>query len=117
MRHMDCIMVKTRTYSDYCVEATALLGKQIKLGRKQRKWTEHDLASRANISRATLQKIEKGDLSCAIGLVFEVANLVGIKLFDSEHMPLRKHIERVDDKIALLPKYVRQGSQVVDDDF
>jgi transcriptional regulator with XRE-family HTH domain len=35
-----------------------LLAKQIQLGRKQRKWTEHELADRAGISRATLQKTE-----------------------------------------------------------
>jgi len=110
-------MAKARVYSHYCVEASILLGKQIKLARKQRKWSEHGLAERADISRATLQKIERGELSCAIGLVFEVANLVDIKLFDSDHMPLRKHIEGVDDKIALLPKYVRKSSQVLDDNF
>ncbi len=110
-------MAKTRIYSDYCVEAIVLLGKQIKLARKQRKWTEYNLAERANISRATLQKMEKGDLSCAIGLVFEVANLVGIKLFESDHMPLRKQIDDVDHRIAVLPKYVRKNSRVLDDDF
>jgi len=110
-------MPKKRIYSAYGLEAGELLGKQIKLARKQRQWTETELANRAGLSRATLQKIEKGDLSCAIGLVFEVAHLVGIKLFESEHLPLNKHIESVDDKIALLPKYVRHSSQVVDDDF
>jgi transcriptional regulator with XRE-family HTH domain len=110
-------VAKKRVYSPYCIEAIVLLSKQIKLARKQRKWSEHELAERANISRATLQKIEKGELSCAIGLVFEVANLVGIKLFDSDYMSLRKHIEGIDDKIALLPKYVRENSQILDDDF
>ena len=66
-------MTKNRTYSSYTREAAILLGKQIRLGRKQRKWTEHELAERAGISRATLQKIEKGDLSVAIGLAFEAA--------------------------------------------
>jgi transcriptional regulator with XRE-family HTH domain len=110
-------MSKARAYSHYCVEANALLGRQIKLARKQRKWSEYELAERANLSRATLQKIEKGDMSCSIGLVFEVANLVGIKLFESDNMPLVKHIESVDDKIALLPKYIRQSNQALDDDF
>jgi len=110
-------MAKARTYSRYSTEAAALLGKQIKLGRKQCKWTEHDLADRAGISRATLQKIEKGDLTCAIGLVFEVAALVGVKLFDTENTSLAMHIERTDDKIALLPKAIHKRKKVVDDDF
>lgn len=61
-------MAKDRAYSRYTREAAALLAKQVQLGRKRRKWTERELADRAGISRATLQKIEKGDLSVAIGI-------------------------------------------------
>ena len=110
-------MTKVRTYSRYSTEAASLLGGQIKLGRKQRKWTEHDLADRAGISRATLQKIEKGDLTCAIGLVFEVAALVGVNLFDSENASLATHLDRTADKLALLPKAIRKKKKAVDDDF
>lgn len=110
-------MPKARTYSKLTQEAASLLAKQIKLGRKQRKWTETDLADRAGISRATLQKIEKGDLSCAIGLVFEVATLVGMKLFDTPDSSLAMQHERMDDKLALLPKAVRSAKKAVDDEF
>jgi transcriptional regulator with XRE-family HTH domain len=61
-------MAKDRAYSRYTREAAALLAKQVQLGRKRRKWTEREFADRAGISRATLQKIEKGDLSVAIGI-------------------------------------------------
>lgn len=107
----------TRTYSRYVMEAAALLGKQIKLRRKQRKWTEHELAERAGIARATLQKIEKGDMTCAIGLVFEVAALVGVKLFDAEAASLSAHLARTDDRLSLLPKSVHNSKKGVDDDF
>ena len=110
-------MAKDRIYSSYTREAGVLLGKQVRLGRKQRKWTEHELAERGGISRATLQKIEKGDLSVAIGLVFEVAALVGIKLFDSERSTLASHLARTDDKLAVLPSAVRKSRKTVDDDF
>lgn len=110
-------MTKGRTYSRYAREAGDLLGKQIRLGRKQRKWTESELAERAGISRATLQKIEKGDLSVAIGLVFEVAALVGAKLFDEERSSLATHLDRTNDKLALLPSAVRKRNKAVDDDF
>ncbi len=63
-------MPKQRTYSQYAQEAAVLMGEQIKLGRKQRHWSEINLAERAGISRATLQKIENGAMSCAVGLVF-----------------------------------------------
>jgi len=110
-------MAKERTYSRYTREAAALLAKQIQVGRKQRKWTEHELAERAGISRATLQKIEKGDLSVALGLVFEVAVLVGISLFDEDRDALANHIARIDDKLALLPSAVRKQRKYVDDEF
>lgn len=110
-------MSKIRTYSKYAQEAAILLGKQIKLGRKQRNWSEQNLAERAGISRATLQKIENGDMSCAMGLVFEVAVLVGVKLFEPDKLPLSKHIEQTRDKIALLPKRILEKNIELDDDF
>lgn len=110
-------MARERTYSRYTREAVTLLARQIQLGRKQRKWAEHDLADRAGISRATLQKIEKGDLGVAVGLVFEVAALVGIALFDEERGSLASHIARTDDKLALLPHAVRKPIKPVDDEF
>ncbi|MDH3972852.1 MAG: helix-turn-helix domain-containing protein [Deltaproteobacteria bacterium] len=110
-------MAKVRTYSRYSTEAASLLGKQIRLGRKERKWAEQDLADRAGISRYTVQKIEKGDLTCAIGLVFEVAALVGVKLFDGESSSLSTHLERADDKLSLLPKTIHKSKKPVDDDF
>ena len=110
-------MVKQRIYSKYAHEAAMLMGKQIKLGRKQREWSAQSLADRAGISRSTLQKIENGEMSSAIGLVFEVASLVDIMLFEPARMPISKSIEHVQDKIALLPQRVKASSQVFFDDF
>ena len=111
------MMTKQRTYSQYAREAAALMGEQIKLGRKQNRWTEQNLADRAGISRATLQKIENGAMSSAIGLVFEVASLVNVKLFEADSMPLAKHIEHTKDKIALLPQRIKVKHKAVRDDF
>lgn len=111
-------MTKKRVYSRYTREAGVLLGKQIRLGRKEHKWNEQELAERAGVSRATLQKIEKGDLSVALGLVFEAAVLVGVRLFDDESSSLTAHISRTDDKLALLPSAVRKPRKATaDDDF
>ncbi len=110
-------MTKQRTYSKYAQEAAVLMGEQIKLGRKQRKWTEKNLADRAGISRATLQKIENGEMGCAIGLVFEVATLVGVNLFEQKDLPLSMHLEQTRDKIALLPQRIRVKTKEIDDDF
>jgi len=110
-------MTKTRTYSRFTTEATKLLGSLVKLARKERKLTTQDLADRAGISRSTLQRIEKGDLKCEIGLMFEVASIVGVKLFNADHETLDQHIDRTKDKIALLPKNIHKPKQDIDDDF
>ena len=108
---------QNRTYLRPTRDAAELLGKLIRLGRRERKMTEEDLAGRAGISRRTLQKIERGDLKCELGLVFEVANLVGVKLFGEEGAThLGRTINWVDDKLALLPKRVR-SVVMVDDEF
>ncbi|MDF1580079.1 MAG: helix-turn-helix transcriptional regulator [Desulfuromonadales bacterium] len=110
-------MAKQRTYSKYAKEAALLLGQQIKLGRKERQWSEQNLAVRAGISRATLQKIEAGEMSPSIGLVFEVAALVGVPLFEQDSRALAPRIELTQGKIALLPKRIINKIRAVDDDF
>ena len=109
--------IRNRTYSRVTREATELFGKLIRLGRKERKMTENELAGRAGISRATLQKIERGDLKCEVGLFFEVATLVGVKLFGTDNsQTVSMHLGRIDDKLALLPQSIRTSVKV-DDDF
>ena len=50
-------------------------------------------------------------------LVFELDNLVGVKLFsDEENLNHYSYTNRIDDKLALLPKRVRRVV-TVDDDF
>ena len=52
-----------------------------------------------------------------MGLVFEVAVLVGVKLFEPDKLPLSKQFEQTSDKIALLPKRILEKNIEVDDDF
>ena len=111
-------MTKNRVFSKYTREAVSLLGKQVRLYRKDLKWTEQELAERAGIARATLRKIEKGNFNVAIGLVFEVAALVGMKLFDDQRSSLSGHIQHTDDRLAVLPGAVRKRKRLkVDDAF
>jgi len=110
-------MAKGKSYSQYTRQALVLLGKQIKLGRKRQRWTEAELAERAGIARATLQKIENGNPGCTIGPFFEVAVLVGVRLFDPEATSLDGYLKRTEDKLALLPKKIRHKDMSVDDDF
>ena len=106
-----------RTYSRYTLEASTLLGGLIRTARIERKLTAQELADRAGISRGLLQRIEKGDLKCEIGAVFEVATIIGIKLFDADETRLTKHLRQTEDKLTLLPKSIRKKSKVVRDDF
>ncbi len=108
---------KTRTYSLYNREAVHLISNLIRVARKERKLTTREVAERAGISRGLLQRIEKGDPKCSIGAIFEVAAIVGVKLFDAEETTLAKHIRQTEDKLALLPKSVRKRTKAVDDDF
>ncbi len=109
--------VAQRTYSKASQEAALLLGQSIKLNRKQRGMSEKALAERVGCSRAAIQRIERGDLKVELGLVFEAAYLVGIQLFDLSEELLSSQIERVSDKLALLPKKIRKPRGEVSDDF
>ena len=109
--------VSARTYSRYSLEAMSLLGKLVRAARKERKMTAQEVANRAGISRGLLQRIEKGDPKCELGATFEVASIVGVKLFDAEMTSLNLHIRQTEAKLALLPKSVRRKVKVADDAF
>jgi hypothetical protein len=52
-------------------------------------------------------------------MVFEVATIVGVNLFDAEERrtTLDRDILHTQDKLALLPKSIRKKTRVVDDAF
>ena len=79
--------------------------------------SEHDLAARIGIARSTLQRMEKGDPSVEIGLVLEAATLTGVDLFAPDATTLAPLIDRIDDKLALMPGSIRKTRREVDDDF
>ena len=112
-------MVKpvSRPFSQYSLDALALLGQLVREARMGKAMTTTDLASRAGISRALLQRIERGDPGCSIGVVFEVATICGVRLFDQEQRQLTTHLSLHREKMALLPKAVRTRSKGVKDDF
>ena len=49
--------------------------------------------------------------------MFEVATIVGVKLFDADETVLARHIQQTENHLALLPKSVRRPPRTVDDDF
>src|ERR1700724_577371 len=106
-----------RAYSKYSMEALALLGQLIRVGRIERKITSEELASRAGISRALLWRIEKGDPSCAIGAVFEAAAIAGVPLFEADKERLGSRRAIAGEMLRLLPKYARRPKRAIKDDF
>ncbi len=107
----------SRAYSHYSRDALLVFSQLIKRARIERRFTAQELADRAGISRGLLQRIEKGDPACAIGAVFEVAAIVGVRLFNANQATLASTISANNATIALLPKAVRPSSSQVKDDF
>jgi transcriptional regulator with XRE-family HTH domain len=111
---------KQRAYSQYTREAATLLGKEIQLARKERRFSASDFADRIGISRITLQRVERGDLKCELGIVFEAAALAGVSLFNGDpasRTSFTMDLDRVNDKLALLPKRIRKSRKDLDDAF
>jgi transcriptional regulator with XRE-family HTH domain len=112
------LMPKTQhPLSPYAADAVALLGQLIRKARIERKLKAVEVADRAGISRGLLRRIETGDSGCTIGAVFEVAAIVGVRLFDTDQTSLSKAVETNREIMALLPKSVRNPRVEVDDDF
>ena len=109
--------MKNPIYSEHSKNAIVLLGKLTRVARKERKLTAQEVADRAGISRNFLQRIEKGDAKCNIGVFFEVAAIVGVNLFDVDEIGLKKNIRQAEDKLTLLPKAIHKKNRKVDDDF
>ncbi len=110
-------MKRPRSYSRVTRQALSILGKLIKAGRLERELTAAELSERAGISRKTLRNIENGEAGTEIGIVFEVATLVGVRLFDVDDREGAMHNTHLEEKLTLLPKRVRPSRQEVDDDF
>ena len=110
-------MPRKRSYSRLTRQALALLGKSIRLRRAECGLTAQELAERAGISRTTLSSIEKGAPGPEIGLVFEVASIVGVRLFHEDARMVQTHNAHLDEKMTLLPERVRRPAKEVDDDF
>lgn len=114
-----------RAHSRAAVEAIAVIGRLIRLGRSENRMTAQELAERAGISRALLHRIERGDPSCSIGAVFEAATIVGVPLFDMGNGANVPHVSALINSHSrnravhsVAPQRVsRRKSSTVKDDF
>lgn len=55
------------------------LGDRIRMARRRRKISMEDMAQRANLTRQTVAKVEKGDSGVSIGAYVKVLNGLGMK--------------------------------------
>jgi transcriptional regulator with XRE-family HTH domain len=107
---------RPRTYSVATLEAGHLLGDAVRAARLERRWTVRELAERVGASYNTIQKVERGDLTVALGVAFEAAVLLGVPLFGDD--PERRRVEgaRLRDRLAVLPERARRPVRI-DNDF
>lgn len=108
---------RAHTYSPQTQEAVRVLGLDIARARRARRWTQAELAERAGISDGTLRSIERGAPTATIGVVFELASLLGIDLFGAGPEELSALVAQSRDRLALLPARVRARPAQVQDDF
>lgn len=108
---------KTRAYARYTRIAMSVFGSMIREQRIRNRMTMEELAERVGISRSLLQRIERGDLTCSIGVVFEAAYIVGVPLLHQDLNALYLERHRVKDILSLLPKSVRPTTVEICDDF
>ena len=106
-----------RSHSRYAREAVELLGLMIHNARVERGYTVVDLAERAGVSRGLVHRIEGGEMGSSIGVAFELAALLGLRLFDAEPTTLTRHLAVEQHKLTLLPQSVRKPRDAVKDDF
>lgn len=91
--------------------ALSKLGKDIKDGRRRRRISTQMMADRAFISRTTLNKVEKGDASVAMGIYATILFILGLSdrlndLADLQYDSVGKTLEE-----EFLPKRIRQSKK------
>ena len=110
-------MRRSHTYSPQTLDAARVLGLRIAEGRRRRRWTQAELCERAGVSKATLRNAERGEPTVAVGVMFELATLVGVELYGLPPGDLRDLAARESDRLALLPAHVHPRHVSVDDNF
>ncbi len=96
-------MRKVHSYSPQTLQVAEILGTEIARARRARRFTQAELAERAGISVSTLSSVERGSPAVSIGIVLEVATLLGIDLLGDESPDLQARVARAQDRLRAAP--------------
>ena len=110
-------MKVARHYRASTRAAAQALGSMIAGARRARGWPAAEFAGRLGVSVPTLRRIERGEPTVAIGLVFEAAVLGGVELFSTPAEELSRVARQARLETAVLPARARKRPVVIDDDF
>ncbi|WP_027855298.1 helix-turn-helix domain-containing protein [Marinobacterium litorale] len=110
---------RIRNYSNTTRLIIQQLGYEIQSARKQRQMTTEELSERAGIGRKTLYRIEQGDPRVEIGLVLEVALLVGLSPLASRYEQSSGGYATSRDafKTPSIKRAINKTRKAVKDDF
>lgn len=106
------IVIMKRPLSAPVKEFVEVLCTNIRIARRERGWTQDELAQRLGISRVSLGKLERGDASLGLGVVLEAAFLCGLPIF-AESERARAQLRGLDQ---FLPARIHPP-KVLSDDF
>lgn len=90
------------------------LGTEIVRARRERRWSQAELAERVGVSVGTVRSVERGAPSVTLGVAFEAAHVLGIVLLGGPDTAAARAVanRRV---LQVLPQRIRDTA--VDDDF
>jgi transcriptional regulator with XRE-family HTH domain len=97
--------------------ALRTLGEMIKCARLGKRMSQSNLAQRLNRSRYTVMALEKGDPNVSIGIVFEAATIVGVRLLEEDKTSMQKLSNIVSSLTSVLPKKAKAKTEKINDDF
>ena len=110
-------LLKLKTVNSRATKSTvSYLGNLIKLARKERGFSQQELAERINISRSLIQRIESGHSKCTIGNVFEACFVLGIPLMGCD----KEHVNNLSRMLSYMNVLLPEGipnKKIVNDDF
>lgn len=93
------------------------LGNLIKLARRERGFSQEELAERMGTSRSTIQRIENGNTQVAIGIVFEACFIVGIPLLGCDEKYINNLARMLSYMNKLIPDNIPAKNIKINNDF